>query len=198
MKCFIILIIIRRDREKLQLPGSARGSTKIWKQTQPGTPEMIFHLRYINEQQSIKLRGCQLEYTVDLFEKECYFTVHSYPTRLSFLHSLATLGNGSCRRSVCVPVGRGRVAVPPLFSAKFKKASYAKSGSLLICHISAVELQQNVTGRCQEILQSPCTASPWVQTRQAGQGKRNSIFFCFFFTDDIMLFFEKLDFWETK
>lgn len=85
---------------------------------------------------------------------ECYSTLRSSPTWLSFLHSVATLGNENwhSRRSVSIRVVWGHAAVSLLLSAKFK-ASYARSkSSSFMCDNSGVEPQQNVTGRCQEKL----------------------------------------------
>lgn len=58
-----------------------------------------------------------------------------------------------------VRVVRGHVSVSRLLSAKFK-ASYAESRMWLMCDISAVKLEQNVTGGCQEILQTVTLQRP--------------------------------------
>lgn len=60
-----------------------------------------------------------------------------------------------------------------LFSSAKFKATYAESRLSLMCNISAVELQQNVTGRCQEILQTlpPAPLPSGFRPRRAGQSQ---------------------------
>lgn len=78
----------------------------------------------------------------------------NWPPWLSFLQGATLVDeNRHSRLFLSVRVVRGHVSVSRLLSAKFK-ASYAESRMWLMCDISAVKLEQNVTGGCQEMLQS--------------------------------------------
>lgn len=90
-------------------------------------------------------------------------------------------------------VVRGHVSASRLLSAKFK-ASYAESGMRLMCDISAVKLEQNVTGGCQEILQTvtvqrPNVAPLWASFGTSRPGPRGRISFI---DDAVVLFLRNI------
>lgn len=129
------------------------------------------------------------------------------PPWLSFLQG-ATLGdeNRHSRRFLSLRVVRGHVSESRLLSAKFK-ARYAERRMRLMCDISAVKLEQNVTGGCQEILQTltllrPNIAPPpqgiyW--NEPAGAKRLNFVYWWrrgFIFERHIRIYY--MGIWEVK